>query len=209
MIVLDVSQGSPEWLAARAGLPTASMFATVMASGRGGGESKTRRTYMRKLAGEIITGLPMESYSNGYMDRGKAMEDEARRAYSFMTDAEPNQVGFIVNGPKGCSPDSLIGADGALEIKTMSPHLLIDVLDADVFPPEHKAQCQGVLWVCERDWIDLAVYFTGMPLFVKRAYRDPEYIRALSDAVDLFNEDLARTVEFVRAYGRPAQQVAA
>jgi predicted nucleic acid-binding protein len=28
--------------------------------------------------GEILTGEPMESYSNAHMERGKAMEDEAR-----------------------------------------------------------------------------------------------------------------------------------
>lgn len=209
MQIVDCEQGSPEWFAARAGMPTASEFSTILASGRGGGDSKMRRTYMRKLAGEIITGLPAESFSNGYMERGKAMEDEARRAYAFIADVDPQQVGFIVNGPKGCSPDSLIGSDGALEIKTKAPHLLIDVLEADVLPPEHKAQCQGVLWVAEREWIDLAVYFTGMPLFVKRATRDEEYIRKLAAEVDAFNEELARVVEKVRRYGQTDVRAAA
>jgi len=64
VIVHDVEQGSEEWFKVRAGMPTASEFATVMASGRGGGDSKTRRTYMLKLAGEILTGEPKENYSN-------------------------------------------------------------------------------------------------------------------------------------------------
>src|SRR4051812_4435301 len=108
MEILNMDQGSPEWFAARAGIPTASMFATVMASGKNGGESKGRRTYMLKLAGEIITGEPMDNYSNGHMERGHVMEPEARDLYSFMTDAEPELVGFIRNGRKGASPDSLI-----------------------------------------------------------------------------------------------------
>lgn len=207
--ILDCEQGSDEWYAARLGLPTASMFATVLAKGRDGGDSLTRKTYLRKLAGEIITGECMETYSNEHMARGKDMEDEARRLYAFMTDADPKRVGFIVNGPKGASPDSLIGDKGMVEIKTALPHILIEKLLKDDFPPEHKAQCQGNLWVAEREWIDIAVYWPKLPLFVKRAYRDEDYIKALSQAVDDFNAELAETVERVRKYGAsPVMQAA-
>lgn len=204
MQIIECEQGSPEWFAARAGIPTASEFATVMAKGKGGGESKTRRTYMLKLAGEILTGRPMENYSNHHMERGHEQEPEARNLYAFMTDAEPKQVGFIRNGPKGCSPDSLVGDNGLLEIKTKLPHLHLDVLLKDDFPPEHRAQCQGQLWVAERDWVDLAVYCPGLPLFVKRAHRDEAFIQTLSDAVDAFNSDLADVVERVRSQERAA-----
>ena len=204
----NCEQGSPEWFKLRAGLPTASEFSTVMASGKDGGASKTRRTYLLKLAGEILTGEPTESFTNPHMERGKAMEQEAREFYAFHQDAEPELVGFITNGPRGCSPDSLVGANGALEIKTKLPHLLIEALLKDAFPPEHKAQCQGVLWVAEREWIDLAVYWPKLPLLVKRAYRDEDYIRTMAAAVDAFNAELAETVERIRAYGRPVQAAA-
>lgn len=197
--IVDCEQGSESWFRARAGMPTASEFSTVMAKGEG----KTRRTYLYKLAGEIITGQPMESYSNAHMERGKLMEDEAREEYAFLFDAEPERVGFIVNGPKGCSPDSLIGSTGMLEIKTKLPHLMIEVILADKFPAEHKAQCQGALWVAEREWIDIAIYWPGMPLFVKRATRDDIYIKTLSDEVDRFNEELSEVVEKIRRYGAP------
>jgi hypothetical protein len=185
------------------------MFGTVMASGRGGGESVTRKTYMMKLAGEIITGDPMENYSNGHMERGKEMEDEARSLYAFMTGADPQRVGFVRNGPKGCSPDSLLGSDGVLEVKTKLAHLTIECLLRDDFPPEHKAQCQGALWVSERDWVDIAVYWPKLPLFTKRAYRDTEYITKLAGAVDQFNDELAHMVERIKHYGMAPQTVAA
>lgn len=202
--IFECEQGSPDWYAARLGIPTTSMFSAVLASGRGGGESKMRQTYMRKLAGEILTGEPMSNYVSPDMERGKAMEAEARDLYAFMHDVEPQRVGFITNGPKGCSPDSLIGENGMLEIKTQQADLLIETLLKDQFPPEHKAQCQGALWIAERDHIDLLVYWPKMPLFVKRAYRDEAYIRQLSDAVEIFNAELARTVEQVRALGMRA-----
>lgn len=201
MQIIDCEQGTEEWFRARAGMPTASEFATVMASGRGGGDSKSRRTYMLKLAGEILTSEPMENYSNAHMERGKQMEAEARDYYAFTKGVEPQQVGFIVNGPKGCSPDSLIGDAGMLEIKTKLPHLMIETILKDEFPAEHKAQCQGALWVAEREWIDIIVYWPRLPLFVKRAYRDEPYIANLSAAVDDFNEELFALVEKIRGYG--------
>lgn len=203
--IIDVEQNSPEWFAARAGIPTASRFATVMASGKGGGESKTRRDYMLSLAGEIITGVPTESYSNADMERGHEMEPEARMHYAFTRFVEPQQVGFIRNGQKGASPDSLLGDDGLLEIKTKQPNRHLDVLLRGEFPAEHKAQCQGALWVAEREWIEIAVYWPRLPLFVVRAYRDEAYIRDLARAVEVFNAELAETVDRVRAYRAPLE----
>lgn len=207
--VISCVQGTPQWFEARAGIPTASMFATVMASGVGGGASKTRTKYMRQLVGEIITKKPMESHSNNHMERGHEMEPDARDLYAFATETAPEQVGFIRNGPKGCSPDSLIGANGMLEVKTKLPDLLIECWERGTFPPEHKAQCQGALWVAEREWIDIIVYWPDMPAFIKRAYRDEPYIAEMSKAIDTFNDELAAMVERVRAYGTAPQQKAA
>jgi hypothetical protein len=199
--IFDCPQGSDEWFRARLGLPTASEFHTVLASGKGGGESVTRKKYLYQLAGEILSGEPMESYSNDYMARGKAMEEEARRFYSFMTDAPCQQVGFVKNGQKGCSPDSLIGDDGALEIKTVAPHILIGLMEKDQFPPAHAAQCQGNLLVLERDWIDLECYWPKFKPFIKRAYRDVAYIARLEREIAAFNDELAALVERVRRFG--------
>ncbi len=69
MNIIECEQGSPGWFQARLGIPTASMFDAVMAKGKGGGESKGRRTYMLKLIGERMTGEPAESYTNNHMER--------------------------------------------------------------------------------------------------------------------------------------------
>lgn len=190
MVILDVEQGSPEWFACRLGIPTSSEFATVLAKGKNGGESKTRRTYMLKLIGERLTGEAQESYTNAHMERGKIMEEEARNAYAFLTDNEPSRVGFIRNGGKGCSPDSLIGNDGLLEIKTKLPHLQLEVLLGREMPPEHTAQVQGEIWTSEREWCDFTSYWPKLPLFVKRIYRDDVYIKTLDKAVEIFLNEL-------------------
>lgn len=196
--IFDCIQGSPEWFACRAGLPTASNFATVMAKGEG----KTRSKYMRQLAGEIITGEPMESFQNVHMERGKTMEDEARETYAFINDVEPRRVGFIKNGNKGASPDSLIGDNGGLEIKSALPDIQIDRLLRGVLPPEHKAQVQGCLWIAECEWWDFVSFWPKLPQLKVRVPRDDVYIKTMSDEVDRFNDELAELVERIRNYDR-------
>lgn len=192
-----IEQGTPDWYKIRLGLPTASMFSAILAKGEG----KTRRSYLLKLAGERLTGEPTEGYSNPYMDRGKVMEPEARDLYAFQTGAQLTQVGFITNGLKGCSPDSLIGDKGMLEIKTKRSDLLIDVILKDELPSEHVAQCQGALWVAEREWLDFVAYWPNLPLFVKRVTRDEPYIQRLATEVHKFNAELDDVVSKIRARG--------
>lgn len=192
--IFNFDQCSDEWFQARAGIPTASMFSAVLAKGQG----KTRRTYMLKLLGERLTGEPSDDYTNAHMERGKLMEDEAREDYVFTKCQEVEPVGLIRNGDKGCSPDSLIGNDGMLEIKTKLPHLQLDVLLKDEMPSEHKAQVQGQLWVAEREWVDFVSYWPRLPLFVKRIYRDEPYITKLSGEIARFNEELSELEQKIR-----------
>jgi len=193
--VIECEQGTEEWFAARAGVVTASEFATVLAKGRGGGESVTRRKYMLTLAGEIITGQVADKWEgNRHTERGKAMEGEARDAYALIADVVPVQVGFLRRGRVGCSPDSLVGEDGALEIKSKLPHLQLEVLESGEVPPEHIPQIQGQLWVSGRDWCDFVSYWPGLPIFIKRVTRDVDYIARLSVAVSEFVADVDRIV---------------
>lgn len=199
--IIEVEQGTPEWYEARLGIPTASEFQTILAKGKKSGEPGVgRRTYLYKLAGERLTRLPMESYTNDHMERGKLMEAEARDHYAFVTDHEPMQVGFLRRGDVGASPDSLIGDDGLLEIKTKLPHLQIAVLEEGKVPNEHIAQLQGQLWVSGRAWVDFVSYWPGLPAFIKRVERDEEAIATIKVAVDEFNVDLAALVERIQNY---------
>lgn len=201
MQIFDCEQGSEDWFACRAGIPTASKFATVMAKGEG----KTRSEYMRKLAGEILTGEPMESFASVHMERGKTMEDEARETYAFINDAEIKRVGFIRNGNKGASPDSLVGTDGGLEIKTALPHIQIDRLVRGQLPPEHKAQVQGNIWIAEREWWDFVSFWPKLPQLKVRVFRDDLYIKTMESEIDRFNEELSELVSTIRNYDRRSE----
>lgn len=186
LIIYDCAQNSPEWMEARRGIPTASRFADVLAKGQG----VTRRKYLLTLAGEIMTGECVDSYSNDHMERGHAMEDDARRMYAFLRDVEPLPVGFMRRGRVGASPDSLIGEDGILEIKTKLPHLHLDCLERNRLPPEHVAQVQGQLLVSGRQFCDFVSYWPRMPLFHTRVERDQAYIDNIEKEVGVFLAEL-------------------
>lgn len=188
LTIYTCEQNSPEWLEARRGIVTASEFDTVQAQGRTkGSESVTRRKYLLTLVGEILTGELAPGWEgNRHTERGHLLEPEARELYALVQGVEPQQVGFLRRGRVGASPDSLVGDDGLLEIKTKMPHLQLDLLDRDRLPPEHVAQVQGQLWVSGRQWCDFVSYWPGLPPFIKRVERDEDYIASLATAVDAF-----------------------
>ena len=186
LTIYNCAQNSPEWAEARRGIPTASRFADILSKGEG----KTRRKYLFTLAGEVMTGEPAESFTNGHMERGHAMEDEVRRMYAFMHNADPVLVGFMRRDRVGASPDSLVGDNVLLEIKTKLPHLQLDVLEKKKLPPEHVAQVQGQLWVSGREFCDFVSYWPKMPLFHVRVLRDEIYIERLAEEVADFIGEL-------------------
>lgn len=204
-IYRDIEQNSDEWLALRAGVPTSSEFAKIMAKPGPRGGTKTpemlgRKRLLWRLAGEIMTGEPEETYRGPAMERGKANEAEARDLYALLNDVEPEQVGFIRNGNCGCSPDSLLNDDGLLEIKDAKPSIQIErLLEGNKLPPEHKAQVQGQLLVSERAWCDFMSHSRGMPPLIVRVERDEEYIAELRAAVDKFVAELEQLVKWLRA----------
>jgi len=186
LTIYDFEQGSAEWHQARCGVVTASRFKDVLAEGDG----KMRGKYLRELASETIRGWVEDGYSNEHMARGQEQEDDARRAFAFEHAIEPIRVGFIRRGRVGCSPDSLIGEDGGLEIKSALGHIQIDRLQRGRLPPEHIAQVQGSLWVTGRKWWSFVSYSPDLPLMHVRVERDEEYIARLAKAVDAFTSEL-------------------
>jgi hypothetical protein len=198
-IFRDIEQNSDEWKRLRAGIPTASEFKELLAKGEG----KSRRSLMRRLAGERVTGEAEATFENAATQRGHLLEDDARRTYALVADlpAPLEQVAFVKNFGSGCSPDSLIGDVGGLEIKTAKPSVLIDIFERDQVPTEHIAQVQGSMWITERAWWDVCIFWPKMPTFVRRVQRDTAYIANLAREVAEFNRELDALVERVRKWG--------
>lgn len=197
MRVHNCLQGSPEWLLARAGLATASEFSSVLAKGQG----KMRLAYLRRVAAERLTGKPTETYKNAHTDRGTELEPFAREQYEIKTGNFVEQIGLIQHDEllTACSPDGLIGDDGGAEIKSVIPTVQLETILAGKYPPEHKAQIQGSLWIAERAWWDFCSFSPDMPehlrLYIYRVARDEPYITALHAEVKVFLDEVEALIE--------------
>jgi hypothetical protein len=100
------------------------------------------------------------------------------------------------NGHKlGFSPDGLVGNTGLLEIKSRKPRVQLATILADRVPRENMAQLQTGLLVSGRRWIDYLSYSGGLPLYVKRVYRDDAWQTVIRDALDMFETNAARMIE--------------
>jgi YqaJ-like recombinase protein len=175
-----------DWALERCGHATASEFASILAKGQG----KMRWQYLRRVLAERLTGKPCETYRNARMDEGLIQEPYARLAYEAHTGNVVELAGFIRHPTVkwcGCSPDGLIDHDGGAEIKSVLPTTQLETILSGGYPPEHKAQVQGNLWVTDRDWWDFVSYCPDMPerlrLYVFRVQRDEDYIQMLEREV--------------------------
>lgn len=211
----DVPQRSDEWFALRLGMPTASKFATIMAEGKDGEASRTREAYMRKLAGEILTGEIDEEFKSEAMKRGVAMEPEALEWYERTHFVDLERVGFVrrtVHPPlgepfvSGCSPDARVPRKGkVIEVKTLRPDLLIEAVrkGAAGFPAKHRAQCQGSMWIDGAETCDLILFYRGWkspPVFTIE--RDDKYIARLIEEVEKFVYEVGALVKDIKSRGR-------
>lgn len=203
MRLIDCPQGSPEWLAARCGIASASKFAAVMAKIKSG-ESAERRNYRTDLVVERLTGKPLESFTTAAMKQGTEREPFARMAYEARTGLIVQEVGFCRHDDleAGASPDGLIETDGGLEIKCPERSAHLRYLQQEAEPPEYTWQIQGGMWVTGRAWWDFASYNPDFPehlqLVVRRIKRNDEAIKQLAAEVAQFMGEVADEVERVR-----------
>ena len=206
----DIEQGGEEWFAFRRSIPTASRFASILAQGEG----KMRTRYLYQLAGEALCGETAETFRNDAMDRGKAMEAEARDYYQRTRFADLKSVGFVrrtIRNPLGgefvvgASPDSQITEHKGLEIKTIRPDLMIEIAvkGAAGFPSEHRAQIQGTMWVTGWTEVDLVLFYRGMPIAPTfTVMRDDAYIAQLAIEVERFDYELRQLVKRIKEMAR-------
>ncbi len=119
MKILPFPQGSAEWLAARAGILTASTSADLMAVTRSG-PSTSRARLITKLAIERITGQAQPTFQNEAMRRGTELEPFARAAYEAHTGLLVQEIGLALHDDfpfAGASVDGLVTDEGLVEIK--------------------------------------------------------------------------------------------
>lgn len=193
MTIIPCKQGSPEWHAARLGIPTASVFDRILTPT--GKRSTQAQKLAYKLVAEKVLGCPMEEITSAAMNRGTELEADAVAAYEFQTGNVTEAVGFCLSdcGRYGASPDRLIAGGGVLEVKCPLPHTHLMYLCEEGIAMDYWPQIQGQLLVTGAEWCDSISFCPGFPLDVRRTSRDEEYIVKLRDALDAFCEQLATT----------------
>ena len=199
MIIHDVEQGTPEWLALRAGLPTASEFELIITPC--GKMSKSAEAYATRLAAEIVLGRSLEKNLDCIeaVQRGREMEPFAALAYEFETGYVTEKVGFITDDACtfGVSPDRLIGNDGMAEFKCPLPqtHALYMIRG---FETKYFAQVQAQLLGTEREWNDRVSYSDELPIYRERTYRDDKFLKNLTALLTTFHEMKPEMVEKIQ-----------
>lgn len=196
IIIDDIPQNSPEWMSLRLGIPTASNFGKILTAT--GKVSATRDEYMIELACEAVSGRSEENFMSYRMKKGKEMEAESRMVYAMNhEELEVVQVGFVYKDELkmyGCSPDSLVNPGGVFETKDAKFTIQHARLISGKMVTTHIPQCQGALFICEREWIDFQSYCSGLPVLCVRNYRDEKYISRLSEELERFCYDLATRI---------------
>lgn len=207
MKALEHEQGSDGWLAARAGIATASCFADIMATVKSGGEASDRKNYRARLVVERLTGKPVPTFQNSAMKQGQEREPFARNAYQVKTGNLVEEVGLCLHDElaAGASPDGLVDDDGGLEIKSpeLAAHLRYLKLEKGCAPAEYFWQVQGGMWITGRAWWDFASWNPDFPenlqLTIRRVQRDEEAIKKLAAEVARFMDEVRAEEASVRA----------
>ena len=189
-VFTELEQGTPEWLAARCGIITASVVGLLItAKTIKPANNDTSRGLIASLVAERITGHVEPIQETADMLRGTLDEPYARDIYSEHY-APATEIGFMVRDDwgfrLGYSPDGLVGEDGLIEIKSRRQKKQLATILADEVPAENMAQIQCGLLVSGREWLDYVSYCGGMPLYVKRVLPDQRWFDAIKEAAAAF-----------------------
>lgn len=198
LIENSFEQRSPEWYAAKAGVPSASNFDKIITTT--GQPSKQAEKYMYQLAGERLLGKIEEGYCNAAMTRGIEMEPEARQFYEVLHDCEVEQVALVYRDERklySCSPDGLLPS-GGLEIKCPSLAVHIEYMLGGKLPATYYQQVQGSLFVTGLEWWDFESYYPGVKPFLIRVEPDLKFHAKLEAALEQFCTELDKITDKLR-----------
>jgi putative phage-type endonuclease len=214
MIVIDIPQGSDEWIAARCGKVGASRMGDLMARTKSGWGA-SRANYAAELIAERLTGCPAEKYKNAAMTWGTEHEAEARALYEFLNDCEVRTVGLVTHPSIAnalASPDGLVGEDGLVEFKCPNTSTHIETLLGGAIDKRYVLQMAWQMACTGRAWCDFCSYDPRLPaemqMHVTRVKRDDDMIRELQHEVTLFLKEVDETVDKLRAKYLPVAEAA-
>lgn len=214
-MLVDVEQGSVDWLQMRTGCVTGSRVADVLAKlKRKEGEAAVRYNYKAEIISEQLTGRAWDHFVSRDMRWGIENEIFARNAYEMYVDDVKQaghdeitsedtveRVGFALHDRIkrfGASPDALVGEDGLAEFKCPTTTTHIEYIIAGVVPPEYHWQMLAEMACTGRDWCDFVSYDPRLPkrlqLFVRRFERDEARIAEMEAEVEKFLAEVDQAI---------------
>lgn len=193
MKIHEAQQGSQAWIEARAGIPTASEFDSLITPLWKIRTGEGPAAYVaRKLAEAWGGPLPVLGGFGGswQMEQGTLLESEVIPWYEYETGEQIQRVGFITtnDGRAGCSPDGLLGDDGGIEIKAPQSPKHVEYILAGKLPPDYAAQVYGSMYVTGRAWWKFVSYRRHFPPLVVTIERDEEICGKIQQAIAQFLE---------------------
>lgn len=199
IVVNDFEQGSPEWFAARAGIPSASCFDKIVTST--GARSSQRKAYLYQLVGERMLGTKAETYTTAAMERGIELEAQARGLYEMVYGTSVYTVAMCYKDDEkkfSCSPDGLIGHEKGLEIKCPLLHTHVEYMHKGKLPTKYLVQVQGSLLVTGMSSWDFVSYFPGMDLFKVTVEPDIDFHKKLESELGKFCDELEHVYDYIK-----------
>lgn len=196
-------QRTEKWFSDRCGKFTGSRFVDVLARSKRTGEPlEAYNNCIWQVVTERISGVPLEGPTGRALQWGTDVEPYARQAYELETGLIVTESEFVTH-PKypfaGCSPDGLIGSNGGLEMKCPKDSIVHLQRFLTGIPDEYRPQCQGLLWVTERDWTDFVSYDPRQApefrLFKIRTHRNEAMIKQIESAVIQAEDEVNELIE--------------
>ena len=174
--IINVDQGTDEWLESRKLKMTASNGYAISVNGKG------LKSYCKKI---VIDSLcEAKSFSSKAMQFGNEYEPEAREKYEMVKGSLVDQIGFAeLSEFVGASPDGLVGDDGLVEIKCRyKPEKHFDFIMNRKIELQYYWQMQMQMYVLDRKWCDFVSYqpfFKENSLIIERVERNEADIEKL------------------------------
>ena len=196
MKIIQLEQGSEEWLRAKVGILSSTRAKKIITPKQMKISSSSDDMVLR-LIDENITGISAEtSFSTPASDRGNEFESLAANEYEKRTGVKLIEDGLWLRDNQllhGCSPDrSTEDHKGAIEIKCLGGENHLKYCEKNIIPDEHKLQVLNYFVVNEKlEWLDFVLYrpeFYPLPFHTIRVTREElaEDIQKLTIVVDEF-----------------------
>ncbi len=192
MKIHPAEPNSLEWLAARAGVVTASEFDNIVTGDFKIREGEMPKSYLARKVAEKWLGSPLAGYQSIDMEIGQILESEAIPYYELERNEVITRVGLITTDDErvGASPDGLIGEAKGIEIKCARPETHAKYLLAGVVPKEYRPQVHGAMFVTGRPrWVFMS-YCRRMPPLIITVERDEKIQSVIEEALGFFLSDL-------------------